>query len=355
MHAAAAFAQLPSSAPAARANAEALQVGGVRVVFPAGKRAVAEAIARAASEPLPLPGFADSAALTRATIILASTPGEFRTAAGGGVPPWAAGIAIPTRRTIVLPSYSTAAGSRSDPRVVLRHEIAHLALAERLPVAIPRWFTEGYATWVSGEWDQGSSWQIRLAFLLGRAPPLDSLNLNWPRDAQQARLAYLLSASAVRHLATRNGPHAFDALLSAWNREGTLDAALRSVYGITLGQFEEEWVKMVRRRYGWLLALSQVTVFWGLLTALLLLLSIPRFRRKRAQLARLEWEDRIFPPPPGWDTDAEATEESEPAVAAANALLDLPDALPQSGAPGAETPPPPAVMPPRLDGEQRTG
>lgn len=282
------------------------------MVFAPGADAAARSVLRAALEPIPLPGFSDSTALTSANIVLAASPAEFHAAAGGSVPDWAAAVALPSRRTIVLPGFGGATGPRGDLRVVLRHEIAHLSLAERLPPNVPRWFTEGYATWVSGEWDQGSSWQIRLAFLLNRAPPLDSLALRWPRHAGEARLAYLLSASAVRHLATRNGPHAFEALLSAWRREGTLDAALRRVYGVTMGQFEAEWVKLVRRRYGWLLALSQVTVFWGLLTVLLLVLSWPRFRRKQAQMERLEWEDRIFPPPPGWDAPSEAWDEPEP-------------------------------------------
>jgi hypothetical protein len=96
-----------------------------------------------------------------------------------------------------------------------------------------------------------------VAFLTGRAPPLDSLSLEWPRGEEDARLAYLLSATAVRHLAERAGPDGFEVLMQAWQREGTLDRAIRSAYGMTMGQFEEEWARSVRRRYGWMLVGAQ--------------------------------------------------------------------------------------------------
>lgn len=331
----------PPPSPPGAGNAAVLESAGIRVVYWPGRRGSAERTLAVARQPLSLPGISNVAALQGVTIVLAPSPKEFNEAAGGGVPDWSAGVAVPSRRLIVLPDYRTPSSALSDPAVVLRHEIAHLALAEYLPGTIPRWFTEGYATWVSGEWDEGSGWQIRLAFMLGKAPPLDSLRLGWPRGASRARLAYLLSASAVRFLATRGGPEAFPALLRAWRREQALDPALRSVYGITLGQFEQEWVRMVRRRYGWLLALSQVTVFWGLLTFLLLAMSIPRFRRKRAQLARLEREDRLLPPPPGWE---EEIPDEEQFVAP-----ERDEATPQSSSP-AEAP---AAEAEHLDGGER--
>src|SRR5690606_15492882 len=153
-------------------------------------------------------------------------------------------------------------GVRGDPILTLRHELAHLALNDALPGIIPRWFDEGYATWVSGEWDESSGWQIRFAILRGQAPVLDSLTLASPRGEPRARLAYLLSASAVRHLATRSGEPAFTAFFDAWRELGSYDAALRATYQMTPGQFEDEWRAMVRNRYGWLLALSQTGVFW---------------------------------------------------------------------------------------------
>jgi hypothetical protein len=136
-----------------------------------------------------------------------------------------------------------------------------------------------------------------VAFLTGRAPPLDSLSLEWPRGEEDARLAYLLSATAVRHLAERAGPDGFEVLIQAWRREGTLDRAIRSAYGMTMGQFEEEWARSVRRRYGWMLVGAQAGVFWVFAAGLLVVLFGLRRRRDRARLAEMRLEERMLPPP----------------------------------------------------------
>jgi hypothetical protein len=202
-------------------------------------------------------------------------------------------VAIPATRTVVVPVFPTRLGYARDPIVTLRHELIHLIVHDHLPPGMPRWFDEGYATWASGGWDQTAAWQLRLAFLLGRAPPLEQLALEWPRDADQARLAYLLSGSAVSYLHELGGERAFAALFQAWREQGSFEAALRSVYGMTSGQFEHAWSQMVGRRYGWLLAFSQVALFWTFAALLLLGLFWLRRRRKRERLARLELQDRL--------------------------------------------------------------
>src|SRR5690606_6548198 len=107
---------------------------------------------RAASAPLRLPGIAASTPPPAARILLASGPAAFDSLTGGA-PHWSAGIAIPARRVIVLPAYSSARTPMGDPLVALRHELVHVALNAYLGARVPRWFDEGYATWASGEWD----------------------------------------------------------------------------------------------------------------------------------------------------------------------------------------------------------
>jgi hypothetical protein len=214
-------------------------------------------------------------------------------------------VAFPTSGTIVLPLYRSARTRPEALPVTLRHELIHLALRRELPEPIPRWFDEGYAEWVSGGWDPESAWQLRVAILLGRAPSLDSLTLAWPRGAERARLAYLLSATAVQHLAERTGPRGFETLIRAWREEGSLDGAIRTAYGMTSGEFEEEWKGMVRRRYGWPLLLSQAGVFWLAVAIFLVGITLLRRRRDRAKLAEMRAEERMLPPPrePGLDVD----------------------------------------------------
>jgi hypothetical protein len=281
---------------AQRPPPRALGDDSLRIVYWPEDRALAERTWAAAHAPLPLPGLPPAAARLTGTVVLAPSPALFDSLTGGA-PEWSAGVAIPSLQRIILPAFASERTPLGDPIVAFRHEIAHLALHAYLPGAIPRWFDEGYATWVSGGWDESSGWRLRLALLQGRAPPLDSISLAWPRLERDAELAYLLSASAVRHLATRSGEDAFAALLAAWRREGSLDAALRSVYQMTPLQYEREWRAMVRKRYGWLLALSQVGVFWAAFALLILILGTLRRRRNRERLAALRAEEYMLPPP----------------------------------------------------------
>lgn len=279
------------------AGAMAIGSDSLRVVFWPGDQPLAERAWRAASTPFHLPGLPEGASRIHGTIFLAPTPAAYDSLTRGA-PGWSAGVAIPSLRRIVVPAFQSQRTPPGDPISALRHEIAHLALHAYLPGQIPRWFNEGYATWASGEWDEGAGWQIRLALLRRDAPLLDSLTLSWPRMAGQARLAYLLSASAVHHLATRaSGDRAFTAFLQEWRRQGSFEDALRTVYLITPSRFEAEWRAMVRSRYGWLLALSQAGVFWLILTILFLVLGTARRRYDRGRLEDLRQQDRMLPEP----------------------------------------------------------
>jgi hypothetical protein len=274
------------------AGAAVLRADSLEVIYWPGDRAMAERALRAATRPLRLPGIPGPVRAPGARVVLAPTPQAFDSLTRGA-PHWSAGVAVPSERLIVLPGYSSGRTPMGDPLVALRHELVHLALNAYLPGRIPRWFDEGYATWASGEWDGRRGWEIRLALLGGGAPPLDSLRLGWPGAEADARLAYLLSASAVSFLATRTGEESFAAFLLEWRRQGAFDPALRNTYGITPTRFEQQWRAMVKRRYGWLMAMSQVGVFWGLVALLLVLVTIPRRRQRREKLRKLEIEDWV--------------------------------------------------------------
>lgn len=271
--------------------------GPVRVVHAPRQAALARELAAAARTPFLLPGLGRRPAPDSTTIILASSPAAFRQATGGGAPEWAGGVAIPDLRIIVLPGYTTSAVRQAEAAVLLRHEIAHLVVAETLPEPVPRWFQEGYAEVASGGWDVESAWQLRLALMLGGAPPLDSLALGWPAGAERARFAYLLSATAVDYMVRRGGERGMELFFRNWREEGTFEGAMRVTFGLTVGQFEDEWRKDVKSRYGWLLALSNLGVVWLAAALLALAMWIPRRRRNRLRMDEMRKEERMLMPP----------------------------------------------------------
>jgi hypothetical protein len=257
----------------------------------------------------PLPGIPDS--LPSGVIaVLAHTPAAFDELTGGVVPEWRAGVAIPSANMLVLP---TGEGPRVlDPegRRTLRHEWAHLGLHAYLgDLRVPRWFSEGYAQWASGGFDANEAWRLRVLLALGRTPPMDSLELRWPAGREQARSAYLLAASAIAYMLEPSGERGLEVFLARWKERRSFDDALRTTFGVTPGQFEEDWKRHVRSRYGWLLVLSHSTVFWLVLALVLLFMVRVRRTRNRERLARLRatepperpayWADDGSVGPPG--------------------------------------------------------
>jgi hypothetical protein len=260
----------------------------------------------------PLPGMPDTVPSGVVTV-LAHSPEALDALTGGLVPEWRAGVAIPSRGLIIVP---TGEGPRIldlEGRRTLRHEWAHVALHQRLGgMRAPRWFDEGYAQWASGGFDATEAWRLRVLIAMGRAPSLDSLALRWPRGRTAAESAYLLSASALTYLLAESGERGLDLFFDRWARGGSFEGALRATFGVTSGQFEEDWKKHVKDRYGWLFVLSHSAVFWMVLALVLLLMMRVRLTRDREQMARLRAGEPPDRPAFWTETDKPEGPESPP-------------------------------------------
>lgn len=221
-------------------------------------------------------------------VFLAPDAARFDSLTGGRTPEWGAGVAFPQLETIVIPGYvSSRTGTHELPQI-LRHELAHVALQRHLGDAlVPRWFTEGYATWSAGQLDADAGWQLRLALATGRAPSLDSLTLDWPLLAADARIAYLLSASAMQYLYSLGTPAMLERFFDVWARSGDFEASLREVYVISSPQFERLWRAHVKRRFGWLQVLAQTAFIWVIAALFVLVFFIIRRRRDRRRMEEL--------------------------------------------------------------------
>lgn len=258
-----------------------------RIHFAPQDSLVAERVLALLDAQPPLPGLPDSVP-SDVTAVLAHTPEAFDELTGGVVPEWRAGVAIPALGMLVMPSGEGPRVLDAEGRRTLRHEWAHLGLHAHLgDLRAPRWFDEGYAQWASGGFDATEAWRLRVLLALGRAPPLDSLELRWPSDREQARTAYVLAASAIALLLEPAGERGLELLFERWREARSFDTALRATFGVTPGQFEEDWKRHVRSRYGWLLVLSHSSVFWMVLALLLLLMVRARRTRNREKLAQL--------------------------------------------------------------------
>lgn len=265
---------------------------------------VAERVGRLLDDQSALPGLPDSLPMG-VHAVLAHSPAAFDEATGGVVPEWRAGVAIPALDLLVMPSGEGGRVVDGEGLRTLRHEWAHLGLHQHLgDLRIPRWFNEGYAQWASGGFDAMGAWRLRVMIALGRAPQMDSLALGWPSGREDARTAYLLAASAVTYLLEAGGERGLELFLDRWRAQRSFESAFRETFGATTGQFEEDWKRHVRSRYGWLFVLSHSAVFWLALALVLLFMVRGRRSRNRERLARLRAEE-LPDAPAYWETTEE--------------------------------------------------
>ena len=226
----------------------------------------------------------------RVVIAIAPDRERFRDWVGEAVPEWGSAVAFPESRRIVV--QGRGAGSEAgDPLVVLRHELAHLALHEALDNLPPRWFDEGYASYAAGEWDREHVLSTNLALALRGMPTLEELEASFSGGTSAAQSAYALAYRAVAELALANPTAGLGPFLQYWKESRSFERALRRAYGMTSADFERRWSQRTRRQYGGLALLGNVTVGALLMLAILTPLYISRRRRNRMRLERMRIAD----------------------------------------------------------------
>jgi hypothetical protein len=266
----------PAASAAQNDAPERLDAGRFTVVyFPQDERlahSLIEGAARTDSFPwLPRPR-------ERVLIAVAPDARHFRRWAGPGAPEWGVALAFPESRRVIIQG-STAGSEAGDPLETLRHELAHLALYERLGNRPPRWFQEGYASVAAREWRRDDVLATNVALALRGAPSFDELEASFAGGSTAAQSAYALSYRAVAELASLDPERGLTLLFEYWVDARTLDVAIRRAFGMTLAGFEKEFQTRVRRRYGALALFADLSLVF-LVTGVALL---PFFASRRAR------------------------------------------------------------------------
>ena len=224
----------------------------------------------------------------RARVLIAIAPdaARFRAWIGPAAPEWGAAVAFPDQQRIVMQGGS-AGSDAGDPAVVLRHELAHLALHEHMGELPPRWFDEGYASVAAGEWSREQAFETSVGLVWRGLPGLDSLDDGFYGDAEEAGWAYALAHRAVAELQSLDPGNGLANLFRYWKERGSFEPALRLAYGMTSTGFDRHWHGVTRRRYGALALLSNVSLAVGFFGVLLGPLFVARRRRDRRRLAAM--------------------------------------------------------------------
>lgn len=222
---------------------------------------------------------------------------------GSVMPEWAAGIAIPERRVVIVRVDRAGGYPHRQLLAVTAHETAHLVEAEAAggpgsagEARLPPWFREGVAASVAheGEWmDFLYLWTSPVA---AADHPLAELARRFEGSSGGAptRVAYAGAYSFVRHLTERHGKD-FPARVLAGVREGLpFDAAFaRAAGGDSLLDDERSWAASLRGPLRWMAWASSTWTLWAAITALVVLAWLLKRRRGRRVLERWEEEDRF--------------------------------------------------------------
>jgi hypothetical protein len=213
-------------------------------------------------------------------LVVVRSDARFDSLTAGRLPSWSGAAAFPRTNTIVIKI-------SGNPRVTVRHELAHLVLSRVAPRS-PTWFHEGYAALAAGEWGRLDVLGVNWALASGVVPTFRRLDRELRSGPSHARAAYALATTAVLYLQRLGGERGLGPLIGSLGATGDLDLAVRRAHLITLDQLQDRWQKELRRRYGWLLIFSSFAVFWGVIGLVVGLVWLRRRKYDRERRAALD-------------------------------------------------------------------
>ena len=207
----------------------------------------------------------------------------------GMAPPWAAGFVLRGQRLGAIRIAEAARYPYGTIESVLAHESCHVLLQDAVPAGLPLWFEEGVATREGRRWSTEDVLAYSSAVLADDLPSLDELSADFHATSEErVRRAYAASFAFVGWASRDRESLVRDVVRAARSRP--FDVAWRSASGASLADAEARWRREALIRYRWIAALTASSTLWIALSLLAMIAGI--VRRRRARIARAEWERR---------------------------------------------------------------
>jgi hypothetical protein len=207
---------------------------------------------------------------------------------------WAAGVAYAELKLIIL---------RVDKDILLtieetfEHEVSHILLLQAVKQRPPRWFIEGMAIVQARQNLIERFEKVAAATINDNALSLDRIAVRFPDSPEGRALAYAQSGLFVSYLVNEFGHKKMARFVSALSGKSDFKQVFADVYGQSLDATETEW-KETLGTYGWLKALTDSWLLWGLAALLMVAAVGTQMRRRRKQRDALpddnssDWEYR---------------------------------------------------------------
>jgi hypothetical protein len=172
---------------------------------------------------------------------------------------------------------------------VLAHEASHVLLQDAVPAGLPRWFEEGVATREGRRWSLEDLLEYSSSVLTDDLPALDELDADFLGPSEErVRRAYAASFAFVGWASRSREALIRDVVREA--RRRPFPEAWRTASGVSLAADERRWRREALVRYRWIALLTASSTLWIALSLLAAFAGI--VRRRRARVARVEWERR---------------------------------------------------------------
>ena len=251
---------------------------------------VPDLAARVAAEMgLPAPGGGE-------IVVLGGTPkhGDPLFDAALGMPPWAAGLTIPSASAIVIRLDRIGTYGQREITTVLAHELAHLTVAAALPRRgreLPVWFGEGIASSVAGEWGWRDPLIVWFSSLPASQHPFADLDTAYERGEPSRAVAYSGGFAAMTFLRRAYGQDFPARLLSDVRGGSSFEAAFARSAGVAVDQAERAWRDDLRRPRRWIVWIGSVLTLWIVITVLILIAYAVKRHRSRRVIDRWREEE----------------------------------------------------------------
>jgi len=219
------------------------------------------------------------------SIIFASSDKQFWELTSGALPEWSVAVAMPDNRIIVTPL----PGREHNLNRILAHEIVHIVINDAAgEIFVPRWFHEGCAQNLSGEWGINGRLYMVWKVIRGELLTFDDIQDVFSSRNVDATLAYDQSMLAIRHFINKNGRDVISAVIASMGEGNDFAHAFWEASGLWPSEFEQDYLKYIRRTYGKNSLYYFIPSTWTLILLIAVIVYVVKRRRNKRLMQK--WE-----------------------------------------------------------------